>query len=400
MSEEEKIPTESSVKDIYDSAPFPHSLRKEPSVINPILIPWINAANSRGSNALGPFSRILIAGCGSGEEAFTFSDLYPSASILAIDFSEKSIAFAKKQQDLRRNEKIQFKVADLLDTSWLHDEGEFDFILCQHVADYVQDIDQLLKTMSYCLGSNGVLCMMVNTPFHPAKIIREHFQSIGIPISDFSDSLEHRAILEEIVLANDLQTRIPLLWERSYAYLRADIFSPIAHHLSLEEWYARAEQGGLKLIETLDLPMGIASLGDEKLASYYSFNRIELSRIMAEKHKKIATQMLFTKKRSTEPDFADLKELLHKTFVLDESFVGLPEMKESPFELRALSLRFPGIPDLKINSTAFDLEVLRRLNGKKTIYQILKDFESLGDLESLRRTLFRSFHFGLLRNID
>jgi ubiquinone/menaquinone biosynthesis C-methylase UbiE len=55
----------------------------------------------------------LIAGCGTGNEAFAFRDRFPESEIIAFDFSPRSIALARSsQRRLPRKRRIRFMVAD------------------------------------------------------------------------------------------------------------------------------------------------------------------------------------------------------------------------------------------------------------------------------------------------
>jgi hypothetical protein len=49
-----------------------------------------------------------------------------------------------------------------------------------------------------------------------------------------------------------------------------------------------------------------------------------------------------------------------------------------------------------VNTKAYDLEVLRRYNGKSTISEIIDEIGISGDDESLRAALYRLYQYGLL----
>ena len=81
--------------------------------------------------------RILIAGCGTGLEAFMVQGRFAGAEILAIDLSRASLAYAVRRQRELGIEGITFAQADILDPGAL--DGQFDLIISSGVLHHLRD---------------------------------------------------------------------------------------------------------------------------------------------------------------------------------------------------------------------------------------------------------------------
>lgn len=93
---------------------------------------------------------ILIAGCGTGQQAFQVAELFPNAEIEAFDLSYSSLAYAESK---KREEKITFFQADLLELeNW---NKKFDLIECSGVLHHLEDPLRGGKILSQLLKPNG-----------------------------------------------------------------------------------------------------------------------------------------------------------------------------------------------------------------------------------------------------
>lgn len=389
LSETERI------RQLYDKAPFPEVFAGKMPQSNVLLTHWVNAV-SPSARALGPGSNILLAGCGSGAEGIMLAKLFPESKVWGLDFSQNSIRIAKELGAAAELNNLCFEIADLMDSDSFQKFPKFDFMLCHGVADYVSNPAQLFKTFDNCLSDEGVICMTVNSSNHPAGRIRAAFAALGINPADFTDSAEQRRLLQLVdkLMGND--SGLQGIGQSSKSYLDVDIFAPIAHHVSLEQWCLWAEEKGLVFAASLDAIMGIMQVTDDQLPLLYTMNKASLSRWMYGLCRRPGIQMLFCRQRSFEPCFDKIEQLLEWVPKLDASVAGLPELISDPDELKILTLRFQDFPDFVINTSAYDLEVLRRCQGQKSLKEIIEDIGLSGNMESLRAALFRAYHYGFL----
>jgi 2-polyprenyl-3-methyl-5-hydroxy-6-metoxy-1,4-benzoquinol methylase/uncharacterized protein YbaR (Trm112 family) len=99
---------------------------------------------------------VLDAGCGAGYGAAYLAERGAS-SVLAIDASEKAIAFSR-QHFARAN--LRFEVANLQRLEQL-EPGAWDVIVCSNVLEHVPDVGRFLRGVWGLLSPRGVLLVAV-----------------------------------------------------------------------------------------------------------------------------------------------------------------------------------------------------------------------------------------------
>ncbi len=107
---------------------------------------------------IGPGSRVLDAGCGSGKTTAVLHEMIqPGGTILGVDFAQDRIDFAKKFYET--GDSIEFQLRDLRRP--LTDLGQFDFIWIRFVLEYYLDgsID-IIRNLSEILKPEGSLCIL------------------------------------------------------------------------------------------------------------------------------------------------------------------------------------------------------------------------------------------------
>ena len=93
---------------------------------------------------------ILIAGCGTGQQAYQTAEIFPQAHIEAFDLSYISLAYALSKQ---RGENISFFQADLLELEeWVQ---KFDLIECSGVLHHLENPYKGWKILRDLLKPNG-----------------------------------------------------------------------------------------------------------------------------------------------------------------------------------------------------------------------------------------------------
>src|SRR5215471_14291632 len=106
------------VRKIYERHPYPNVPAEWKSDRWTLAsMDWIKVVWKREQNP----GRILVAGCGTGAEAFLLSRRFPNAEIVAVDFSPRSIRMARdSQKRARKKTRISFLVADLQGPQFRH----------------------------------------------------------------------------------------------------------------------------------------------------------------------------------------------------------------------------------------------------------------------------------------
>jgi len=99
--------------------------------------------------------KILIAGCGTGEEAISFAAIFPRAEVLAIDLSRNSLAYAIQKAQECGIENIQFRHADILKLE--HFPERFDYIVSSGVLHHMVDPFLGWGILRGLLAANGLM---------------------------------------------------------------------------------------------------------------------------------------------------------------------------------------------------------------------------------------------------
>ena len=145
------------VQQHYEQHPYPRWLTSglNPlSSINAMLMSCIS--DFKGSDALKkPDTPILIAGCGTGQQAIRAAQRFPQARVTAVDISRRSLAYARNKARELGIETIDFYQGDILE---LPQTGlRFHYIECTGVLHHMQDPMQGWRALEQILEPGGVM---------------------------------------------------------------------------------------------------------------------------------------------------------------------------------------------------------------------------------------------------
>ena len=208
--------------------------------------------------------RILVAGCGSGAEAFFVRRHFPEAEIVAVDFSPRSIALARRlQRTARPARPIQFKVADLTSPDLGQTVGVgFDLVTCHGVLSYIPDPSVALGNLAGCVGPGGVLYLGVNGAGHPATRLRPWLEGFGIDVQELRDERRLRELLGLWDALHDDSEG--LLAPMSSTYLAGDICGPHFNNWALSRWRDVARTVGWDVVGVGIVAPALALLFEEE----------------------------------------------------------------------------------------------------------------------------------------
>lgn len=114
-----------------------------------------------------PGAKILIAGCGTGQEAAQIATVLPDAQILAVDLSLASLSYAQTQTEKLGFKNITFRQADILQLGSLTER--FDGIISGGVLHHLHDPLQGWKVLTGLLNPGGLMRIALYS-----KIARKH----------------------------------------------------------------------------------------------------------------------------------------------------------------------------------------------------------------------------------
>lgn len=207
--------------------------------------------------------RVLVAGCGTGVEAFRLRLALPQAEIVAVDFSPRSIAVAQKWERSRKFWRpIRFLVGDLTAGN-LRKEigGDFDLITCHGVLSYIPKPERALAVLATCLAADGALYLGANGAGHPTVALRPWLETFGLAVTGMKEERRLRELLRlwDALHDDDLGE----LATMPASYLASDVCGAWFNNWSLARWRAAARRAGWEIAGTAVLPAALRLTMDE-----------------------------------------------------------------------------------------------------------------------------------------
>ncbi len=201
--------------------------------------------------------RVLVAGCGTGVEAFVIRRRWPKAEIVAVDFSPRSIAVARRlQRSAGVVRPITFLVADLTDPELaVHTGGRFDLITCHGVLSYIPKPGKVLTHFAACLRPGGALYLGVNGESHPATRLRPWLERFGLDVVEMKDERRLRELLRLWDCLHDDGARD--FATMSASYLAGDICGPHFNNWPMDRWRSEANRCGWEVAGVWLLPLAL-----------------------------------------------------------------------------------------------------------------------------------------------
>jgi SAM-dependent methyltransferase len=120
-----RTPVSAKVRAQYEEHPYPRWVRTAAIVA------------AAGVAGVPPRPRVLVAGCGTGQNAIATARRFPGASLIAIDLSRASLAYASRKTRELGVDGIDYRQADILALEgW---PERFDLIECAGVLHHLED---------------------------------------------------------------------------------------------------------------------------------------------------------------------------------------------------------------------------------------------------------------------
>ena len=134
----EKSSVSTAVRAQYEENPYPRWVRMQSSFAAAPLAQIVRELFPHAAlDELPQNPRILVAGCGTGQNAITTAQRFSRASVLALDLSLASLGYALRKTSELGLQSIEYRQADILALGAL--EERFDFIECSGVLHHLED---------------------------------------------------------------------------------------------------------------------------------------------------------------------------------------------------------------------------------------------------------------------
>lgn len=234
------------VRQIYEEHPYP-CVQAQPAGAHRWQLPSLNWLNDLWQPTAAFPARVLVAGCGTGNEAVTLQHCFPQAQIVGVDFCAGSIALARRRQRAGAGKGIRFAVADLASADLGKiARGPFDFISCHGVLSYLPRPRVALQNLARLLQPEGALYLGVNGAGHFSIRWRRALAHFGY---DLAKMPSDRNLPKVIALFDSLSDdMIAEPARREPSFLPTDLFGPFIRTASLREWVHDAARAGLHFL--------------------------------------------------------------------------------------------------------------------------------------------------------
>jgi SAM-dependent methyltransferase len=335
---------------------------------------WIQALWRPENEASGP-RRILVAGCGTGAEAFAVRRRFPEAEIVAIDFSSRSIDIAREhQRRSSRRRPVEFLVRDIVARRLAQQLGEpFDFVVCHGVLTYFPDPTRALRNLRRCLTTDGALYLGVNGSRHPSIALRRALPLFGFDITRFADSPDLGDVLrlcDTFVHPSERMARM------SIPYLASDVFGAHFENGPLAVWTDAARRAGVHFQGTASSHRALRIAAGNGLCSVLvPRTRVEVAQLIDILQPAGFHRLLFTRQPAVDPPWAGLHRLLTWRPILTRLFRSRLSAFRPPPPLappRSVTFTSPAMnARVCCDLPAWMVRLLRGADGRQSIASIL-----------------------------
>ncbi len=161
-----------SVRSQYEANPYPRWLRVERDVARTSVAGFLRSLFPAADLAGVPDApaRILVAGCGTGRHPIGTARRFPDSSVLAVDLSLTSLAYAQRKTRELGIGNIEYRQADILALGALAER--FDVVDCTGVLHHLEDPVAGWKILCSLLRPGGVMRVGLYSEFARRHVVR------------------------------------------------------------------------------------------------------------------------------------------------------------------------------------------------------------------------------------
>ena len=224
-------------------------------------------------------SKILELGCASGGNIVPLAYLYPDASFVGIDLSDKEIDEGNvhvKNLGLKNIKLIQQSIVDFREPN-----EKYDYIICHGVYSWVNSEvrEHIFRICTESLAPNGIVYISYNTypGWHMVETIRDlmlwHSKSIDDPSLKAKSSREVITFISNGLKNNPspyaqfFKTEIELITKQNDSYFLHDHLSTFNDPVYFYQFMDKANQYNLAYLSDVHLPVMMPDNLPESLSS-------------------------------------------------------------------------------------------------------------------------------------
>ena len=383
-----------SLRALYEERPYPRVTRaglRQPRWLLPP-VEWIQAV---AQPAPYPPRRILVAGCGTGLEAFAFCRRFPKAEIVGIDFAARSIAAAKRLQKHAAGwRRIRFLCADLTSADLAERTGgSFDFISCHGVLSYLPAPERALRHLARCLTPEGVLYLGVNGAGHFSGKWREFLPAFGFDMRRWPGG---RRLWQHLKFVSALAgEETDTILQHGAGYLSSDLFGPLIHNLSLSEWVRICRRPGLHLRGSATAQRRLSpAINNATVNLFVPRSRAEVAELLDLLCPEAFHRLIFTRQPPPAPPWEKVGALMRWRPVRTAQFQKFKWPARRDGRLFRLENKSANIA-LELRGAGWEIDLFRGSDGERSLRDLLAPLQRI-PARSLNSQLYLFYLLDLL----
>jgi SAM-dependent methyltransferase len=377
------------VRQIYEDHPYP---TVADAGADPLwVLPPPDWITDLWQPARGLPTRILAAGCGTGNEAFALRQRFPKSEIVGIDFCPNSIATARKIQRARGLRGMRFAVVNLGEKQFHRRIGKFDFICCHGVLSYVPRRQIALQNLRHWLKPGGALYLGVNGSSHFSIRWRRALSEFGF---DAVKKMPEDKRLSKVLALLDSLSReeiVPMA-RREPSFLPTDLFGPFISTSSLREWIEDSARAGLHFLGAhIDHPPFKGTVNNESYTAFMPQSRAAVAQVIDIISPVQFHRLLLSRDVAPSPPWDRPHELARwrPTLATHLRNHRLPKLRGAWKAIRTIKIKSELTnTQLELRTREWIVEVLRQSHGEMSLADILAKSHGSIRSEALRKHLY------------
>ncbi len=401
----------------YELRPYPAvnkaTLRRPRWLLPPL--DWIYAV---AQPAEFPPQRILVAGCGTGLEAFALRRRFPRAEIIGVDFSAESLRIARRlQEKSARSAQVRFVRADLTNDRFDKLVGrDFDFVSCHGVMSYLPAPARAFRNLARSLAPAGVLYLGANGATHFSKSWRRllagvlylgvngatHFsKSWRRLLAGFGFEMERWPGGERLwrhlrlcaTLSGDSRGRI---LRHGAGYLASDLFGPVIRNLPLARWVQMCGKAGLHFRGSHSAQQLLRPAINEGSHEFFlPRSRGETAELLEKLWPRSFHQLIFTRQPERVPPWRAPAQLLKWRPLWVKQARPLKWPTRRGTRLLKIENRSSNT-SIELRAAQWEIDLFRASNGERSLREILAPVDPTVPAATLRSRLYLFYQLNLL----
>lgn len=176
-----------------------------------------------------PNTKILDIGCATGEQAIHFAQ--KGATVVANDISEEMLEVVNSKVNALNLQGIETLHGNIIN---LNIEDKFNYVICNNVLDYIEDISTSLSKFKRLLTENGTLIVTIPHPIKDGGVWNKEYYNGRWNYNDFL--LQNYFVEEKITKS------------RENKYGETVISSIESYHRTTETYFQTFVEAGFKVV--------------------------------------------------------------------------------------------------------------------------------------------------------